>query len=140
MRLGEKLIIRSELVKVSDGSQLWGEQYNRSPNDILAIQDEIAKAISESLKFKLTRQAQIRLTKQPTDKSEAFNLYLRGRYFWNKYSKDWVLKAIDAFKQAIEIDSNYALAYCGLADAYFRLSSVSFKPLEVLPRAREAAL
>ncbi len=140
MRLGEKLIIRSELVKVSDGSQLWGEQYNRTPNDILAIQDEIAKAISESLKFKLTRQDQIRLTKQLTDKSEAFNLYMRGRYFWNKYNKEWVLKAIDAFKQAIEIDSNYALAYCGLADAYFRLSNVSLQPREVLPKAKEAAL
>ena len=140
MRLGEKLIIRSELVKVSDGSQLWGEQYNRSPNDILAVQDEIARAISESLKFKLTRQDQIRLTKKPTDKIEAFNLYLRGRYFWNKYNKEWVLKAIDAFKQAIEIDSNYALAYCGLADAYFRLSNVSLQPREVLPKAKEAAL
>ena len=140
MRLGEKLIIRSELVKVSDGSQLWGEQYNRSPNDILVIQDEIAKAISESLKFKLTRQDQIRLTKQPTANIEAFNLYLRGRYFWNKYNKEWVLKAIDAFKQAIEIDSHYALAYCGLADAYFRLSNVSLQPREVLPRAKEAAL
>jgi len=140
MRLGEKLIIRSELVKVSDGSQLWGEQYNRSPNDILAVQDEIARAISESLKFKLTRQDQIRLTKKPTDKIEAFNLYLRGRYFWNKYNKEWVLKAIDAFKQAIEIDSNYALAYCGLADAYFRLSNVSLQPREVLPKAKDAAL
>lgn len=140
MRLGEKLIIRSELVKVSDGSQLWGEQYNRTPNDILAIQDEIAKAISESLKFKLSRQDQIRLTKQPTDNIEAFNLYLRGRYFWNKYNKEWVLKAIDAFKQAIQIDSNYALAYCGLADAYFRLSNVSLQPREALPKAKEAAL
>jgi DNA-binding winged helix-turn-helix (wHTH) protein/tetratricopeptide (TPR) repeat protein len=140
MRLGEKLIIRSELVKVSDGSQLWGEQYNRSPNDILAVQDEIAKAISESLKFKLTRQDEIRLTKQPTDKIEAFNLYMRGRYFWNKYNKEWVLKAIDAFKQAIEIDSHYALAYCGLADAYFRLSNVHFQPREVLPKAKDAAL
>ena len=140
MRLGEKLIIRSELVKVADGSQLWGEQYNRSPNDILAVQDEIARAISESLKFKLSRQDQIRLTKQPTDKIEAFNLYLRGRYFWNKYNKEWVLKAIDAFKQAIEIDPDYALAYCGLADAYFRLSNVHFQPREVLPKAKEAAL
>ncbi|HET6978363.1 MAG TPA: winged helix-turn-helix domain-containing protein [Pyrinomonadaceae bacterium] len=140
MRLGEKLIIRSELVKVSDGSQLWGEQYNRSPNDILAVQDEIARAISESLKFKLTGQERIRLTKPPTDNIEAFNLYLRGRYFWNKYNKEWVLKAIDAFKQAIEIDSHYALAYCGLADAYFRLSNVHYQPREVLPKAKEAAL
>jgi DNA-binding winged helix-turn-helix (wHTH) protein/tetratricopeptide (TPR) repeat protein len=140
IRLGEKLIIRSELVNVSDGAQLWGEQYNRSPSDILAIQDEIAKAISESLKFKLTRGDQIGLYKQPTDNIEAYNLYLRGRYFWNKYSKDWVLKAIEAFQQAIAIDSSYALAHCGMADAYFRLSNVHFPPREVLPKAKEAAL
>ena len=140
LRLEEKLIIRSELVKVADGSQLWGEQYNRSPSDLLAIQDEIAKAIWESLKFKLTRQDQIRLAKQPTDNIEAYNLYLRGRYFWNKYNKEWVLKAIEAFKQAIAVDNNYALAYCGMADAYFRLSNLHFLPREVLPKAKEAAL
>ena len=140
MRLGEKLIIRSELVNVSDGSQLWGEQYNRSPSDILAIQDEIARAISESLKFKLTPRDQIRLSKQPTDNIEAYNLYLRGRYFWNKYGKEWVLKALEAFEQAILIDPNYALAHCGMADAYFRLSNVHFPPGEVLPKAKEAAL
>ena len=140
IRLGETLIIRGVLVKVSDGSQLWGEQYNRRPSDILEIQEEIAKAIAESLKFKLTQQEKIRLTEKPTDNIEAFNLYLRGRYFWNRYDRDWVLKSIDAFKQAIAIDANYALAYCGLADAYFRLSNVHFPPLEVLPKAKEAAL
>jgi TolB-like protein/Tfp pilus assembly protein PilF len=140
IRLGERLIIRSELVKVSDGSQLWGEQYNRSPADILAVQEEIAKAITESLKFKLTGNDQISFSKQSTHNPEAYNLYLRGRYFWNKYSKDWVLKAIELFKQAIVIDSNYALAYCGLADAYFRLSNVHLPPKEVLPKAKEAAL
>jgi DNA-binding winged helix-turn-helix (wHTH) protein/tetratricopeptide (TPR) repeat protein len=138
--LGEKLIIRSELVKVSDGSQLWGEQYNRNPSDLLAVQEEIAKAITESLKFKLTRNDQISLSKQPTYNSEAYNLYLRGRYFWNKYSKEWVLKAIEVFKQAIAIDSNYALAYCGLADCYFRMSNIHFSPREALPKAKEAAL
>jgi DNA-binding winged helix-turn-helix (wHTH) protein/tetratricopeptide (TPR) repeat protein len=140
IRLEEKLIIRSELVKVADGSQLWGEQYNRSPSDLLVIQDEIAKAIWESLKFKLTSQDQKRLAKQPTDNIEAYNLYLRGRYFWNKYNKEWVLKAIEAFKQAIAIDNQYALAYCGMADAYFRLSNLHFRPREVLPKAKEAAL
>ena len=140
IRLGEKLVIRSELVRVTDGSQLWGEQYNRSPSDILATQEEIAKAITESLKFKLTRNDQISLSKRWTYNSEAYHLYLRGRYFWNKYSKEWVLKAIDVFKQAIAIDSNYALAYSGLADAYFRLSNVHFPPREVLPKAKEAAL
>lgn len=140
IRLGEKLIIRSELVKVADGSQLWGEQYNRNPSDILAIQEEIAKAIAESLKFKLSQQDKISLTKKPTENIEAFNLYLRGRYFWNKYAKEWILKAIDLFEQAIAIDHDYALAYCGLADAYFRLSNLHFPPREVLPKAKEAAL
>ena len=139
MRLGETLVIRGQLVDVSDGRQLWGEQYNRSPSDLLAVQDEIARAISESLELKLTRQDQIRLIKQPTENIEAYNLYLRGRYFWGKYSKESALKAIDAFKDAISIDANYALAYAGMADAYFRLSNVYFPPREVLPKAKEAA-
>lgn len=134
IRLGENLIIRSELVKVTDGSQLWGEQYNRTPSDILATQEEIAKAISESLKFKLS------VAKRATSNNEAYNLYLRGRYFWNKYAKESGLRAIELFKEAIAIDPNFALAYCGLADAYFRLSNVHLPPKEVLPKAKEAAV
>jgi DNA-binding winged helix-turn-helix (wHTH) protein/tetratricopeptide (TPR) repeat protein len=140
LRLGDKLIIRSELVKVADGSQLWGEQYNRTPSDILAIQEEIAKAITGSLKFKLTQADRKNLAERSTYNSEAYNLYLRGRHFWNKYTKDSVLKAIDLFEQAVAIDSSYALAYCGLADAYFRLSNIHFAPRKVLPKAKEAAL
>ena len=140
MQLGEKLIIRSELVNVADGSQIWGEQYDRTLSDLLATQDEIAKAIAESLQLKLTRQDQIRLSKRYTANTEAYNLYLRGRYFWNRYDKEWVLKSIEAFEQAIEIDASYALAYTGIADAYFRLSNIHASPLEVLPKAKEAAL
>jgi DNA-binding winged helix-turn-helix (wHTH) protein/tetratricopeptide (TPR) repeat protein len=140
MRLGDKLIIRSELVNVSDGAQLWGEQYNRSPSDILAIQDEIARAISQSLTFKLTPRDQVRLSKRPTDNIEAYNLYMRGRYFWNKYSKEWTLKALEAFEQAIKIDPHYALAHCGKADAYFRLSNVHLPPGEVWLKAKKAAM
>jgi len=136
----DKLIIRSEMVRVSDGTQIWGQQYHRTPSDLLAIQEEIAKAISESLKFKLTLQQRTRLTKRYTENSEAYNLYLRGRYFWNRYSKEWVLKSIEAFKQAIAIDASYALAYSGMADAYFRLSNIHMPPREVLPKAKEAAL
>ena len=134
IRLGDNLIIRSELVRVSDGSQLWGEQYNRSPSNILAIQEEISKAITESLKLKIGPP------KRATSNNEAFNLYLRGRYFWNKYSKESVLKATELFQQAIAVDENFALAYCGLADAYFRLSNVHLPPKEVLPKAKEAAV
>lgn len=140
IQLGEKLIIRSELVKVSDRSQIWGTQYERTSSDLLAIQEEIAKAIVESLKFKLTLQQQKRLTKRYTENVEAYNLYLRGRYFWTRYTKDWVLKSIECFKQAINIDSAYALAYTGLTDAYFRLSNIHLAPREAMPRAKAAAL
>lgn len=140
IQLGERLIIRSELVKVSDGSQIWGSQYERTSSDLLAVQEEIAKAIVESLKFKLTLQQQKRLTKRYTDNVEAYNLYLRGRYFWTRYSKEWVLKSIECFKQAIDIDSAYALAYTGLTDAYFRLSNMHLSPREAMPRAKAAAL
>ena len=81
LRFGESLVIRGQLVKVADGSQLWGEQYNRPHSDILAVQDEIAKAISESLELKLTRQDKLRLVEQSTKNNEAYSLYLRGRYF-----------------------------------------------------------
>lgn len=138
--LGDKLIIRSELVRVSDGSQIWGEQYNRTSSDLLLIQQEIARDIFDSLKIKLSQQELVRLMKRYTDNTEAYNLYLRGRYFWNRFSKEWVLKSIEAFKQAIAIDANYALAYCGIADAYFRLSNIHMPPREVLPKAKEAAL
>ena len=140
IQLGERLIIRSELVKVCDGSQIWGAQYERTSSDLIAVQEEIAKAIVESLKFKLTLQQQKRLTKRYTDNVEAYNLYLRGRYFWTRYSKEWVLKSIECFKQAIDIDSIYALAYTGLADAYFRLSNLYLAPREVMPKAKAAAL
>jgi len=140
MKLDEKLVIRVELVNVLDGSLIWGEQYDRTLSDLLVTQDEIAKAITESLKLKLTLQDQIRLSKRYTANTEAYNLYLRGRYFWNRYDKEWVLKSIEAFEQAIEIDAGYALAYTGIADAYFRLSNIHASPLEVLPKAKEAAL
>ena len=140
MQLGEILIIRSQLVNVADGTQIWGEQYERKSSDLLGIQDEIAKAIVESLKLKLTSEQQKRLTKRYTDNTEAYSLYLRGRYFWTRYTKAWVLKSIEAFKKAIEIDPSYALAYCGMADSYFRLSNIHFPPREVMPKAKLAAL
>ncbi|HXQ70566.1 MAG TPA: winged helix-turn-helix domain-containing protein [Pyrinomonadaceae bacterium] len=136
----DTLIIKSEMVRVFDGTQIWGQQYNRRPSDLLVIQEEIAKDISESLKLKLTLQQQTRLTKRYTENSEAYKLYMRGRYFWNRYSKEWVLKSIEAFKQAIAIDASYALAYSGMADAYFRLSNIHMPPRMVLPKAKEAAL
>jgi len=140
LQLGERLIISTELVDVINGWQLWGEQYHRSPSDILAIQEEISAAICSRLKARLTREEKQRLGKYYTGDPEAYHLYLKGRYHWNKYAQQGLRRAIDYFSQAIEIDPTYALAYAGLADSYYRLSNVYVPIEEAMPKARAAAL
>ncbi|MEK6320813.1 MAG: winged helix-turn-helix domain-containing protein [Acidobacteriota bacterium] len=134
------LIVRTELVDVANGWQLWGEQYNRKLADILALQEEIAQEISEKLRIKLTGEDKKRLAKRYTDDSEAYRLYLKGRYYWNKYTKEGLTKAIEYFNQSIELDPSYALAYTGLADSYYRLTNAYSPPKEALPKARTAAM
>jgi serine/threonine protein kinase/TolB-like protein/Tfp pilus assembly protein PilF len=135
---GETLIIKTELVKVADGSQLWGEQYNRKFSDVLAVQEEIAKEIVEKLRLRVTGEEQKQLLKRYPDNPEAYQLYLKGRYHWNKRTPEEIKKAIEYFQQAVEKDPNYALAYAGLADCYV----VPANPLpqkEKMPKAKEAA-
>lgn len=137
---GDTLIIQSELVNTEDGRQLWGEKYNRKAKDIIAVQEEIAKQISEKLLTKLTGEEKKQLSKRYTENAEAYRLYLKGRYFWNKRTPDGFKKAIEYFEQAIDLDPNYALAYAGLADSYAVLPNYSaLKKKEVLPKAEEAA-
>jgi TolB-like protein/Tfp pilus assembly protein PilF len=138
--VGDRLVVRVELVDAADGSQLWGEQYDRPLSDIFAVQVEIARHVSEKLRLRLTSEERKRLAKRYTDDAEAYQLYLKGRYFWNKFSKEWVEKGIEHFEQAIAVAPNYALAYAGLADSYFRLSDAYMPPKEALPKAKAAAL
>jgi TolB-like protein/thioredoxin-like negative regulator of GroEL len=140
LQLGERLIIRTELVDTADGSQLWGEQYNRKPSDLLAVQEEISSEISEKLRIKLTGEERERLTKRHTDNTEAYQLYLKGCYFLNKYTKGDGEKGLDYFRRAIEMDPTYALAYVGLADYYYRVSTTYLPPRKALPKARAAAV
>ncbi len=140
LQLGGRLIIRTELVDVANGWQLWGEQYDRPPSDILEVQEEIAQNISDKLKLKLTRDEKKRLAKRYTENTEAYHLYLRGRYFLNKYHEESVLKGIECFRAAIAVDEDYALAYAGLSDSYYRLGNMSLPPVEAMPMAKEAAL
>src|SRR5437763_3039640 len=142
LELGERVVVNIELIDVADGSQLWGEQYNRRAADIFALQEEIARRISESLKLKLTGEEQERLAKRLTDSTEAYHAYLRGRYCWNKRTEAGLKKSIENFRQAIEKEPTYALAYAGLADAYTVLGSFGISalaPCEASPRAKEAA-
>lgn len=140
LQLGDRLVIRAELVDVLNGWQIWGEQYQRKFQDILVVQEEISEAISAKLKLRLTRQEKERLGKRYTENAEAFQLYLKGRYHWNKYTQSSLRKAIDYFEQAIGIDPTYALAYAGLADTFYRLSNVYAPTREAMPKARAAAV
>ena len=134
---GNLLIVQADLVDVRTGSQLWGGQYNRPLADILAVQDEIASEIFDKLRLRLTGEEKKRATKRYTDNAEAYQLYLRGRYYWNQGTIAGFKKAIEYFQQAITKDPKYALAQAGLADSYLFLGSYW---VEAIPEAKVAAL
>ena len=140
MQSGGSLRISTELVDVATGCQIWGAQYNRKPDDIFVVQDEISNEISGKLRFQLTRAERKRLAKHHTENAEAYRLYLKGRHHWNKWTEDGFYKAIDYFQQAIEKDPSYALAYTGLADSYVLLGWNSYlPPKDVFPKGKAAA-
>jgi serine/threonine-protein kinase len=140
MRWDDQLIIRTNLVKVDDSSQLWGEQFNEGSSDVFEVQEQIARRISETLRTKLSGRDDELLTKRYTANTEAYRLYLRGRFFWNKRSEDGYQRAIEYFEQAIAMDSGYALAYAGLADCYVLGGGDSDNPTTFMPKARSAAI
>ena len=140
VRQGDRLIINTELIDVSDGSQLWSGEYNNSVSEIMAVQDEISQKISESLRLRLTGEDEQKLRKRYTTNAEAYELYLKGRYFWNKRDAEGLRNGIKYFKAAEEKDPTYALAYSGLADSYALLSDIgAVKPADEMPKARAAA-
>ena len=140
LQQGDHLIVRTELVNVADGTQLWGAEYDRKLSDVLALQQDISREISEKLRLRLTGEDKKRLTGHDTTNAESFQFYLRGRYFWNKRTADGIRKAVEQFQQAIDRDPNYALGYVGLADCYQLLEPYAGMPAsETLPKARAAA-
>ncbi|MBV9483402.1 MAG: protein kinase [Acidobacteria bacterium] len=138
---GDTLIIQTDLVNVSDGTELWGEQYNRKVADLLSVQEDISKEIYDNLRPKLTQQETPQITKRSTENPEAYQLYLQGLYYWNKWTEDGFTKAISYFQQAVERDPNYALAYAGLAEAYNFLGDTGYiAPTQVRQEAKKAAM
>jgi eukaryotic-like serine/threonine-protein kinase len=136
----DRLVIKTELIDVSDGSQLWGAEYDNSLSDILSVQDEISRTISEKLRFRLTGQDEEKLSKRYTKDAEAYELYLKGRYFWNKRGEAGLRNGIKHFKAAQERDPAYALAYSGLADSYALLCDIGVvAPVDDMPLAKAAA-
>jgi len=135
-----RLRITVQLINVADGYHIWSEEFERTLGDIFAIQDEISLAIAEKLKIKLLKEDKAKLKKRGTKNLEAYNLYLKGRWFWSKRTEEDLKKAINCFKRAIELDPNYALAYAGLADSYFVFPDYSpVPPQEFYLKAREAS-
>jgi serine/threonine protein kinase len=142
MRRDDNLLVSAELVDVRDNKQLWGQHYNRKLVDIFSIQEDLAKQISENLRLHLSGDKRKLLTKRYTENTEAYELYLKGRYFINKRTEEDLKKAIDYFQQAIARDPNDALAYAGLSDAHaalaFPLGAIA--PREAMPKAKETAM
>ena len=140
LQRGDTLVITIELMRVADGSELWGEHYDGKLADLLHVQDDISEQISDKLRLYLTGEARLRIAKRSTENTVAYQLYLEGRYYWNKRGEDGFQRAIEYFNQSIEKDPKYALAFAGLADSYvllgeYRLASGK----DVFPKAREAA-
>jgi adenylate cyclase len=117
-KVGDKVRITAQLINVADGYHLWSEDYDRDMKDILAVESDVAQRVVEALKIKLGVDESRALTKKATENPEAHRLYLLGRYHTTKYTQADLAEADRYYEQALELDPDYALAYCGLADNY----------------------
>jgi TolB-like protein/class 3 adenylate cyclase/Flp pilus assembly protein TadD len=139
-RSADQVRVNVQLIKAATGAHLWADTFDRKLTDIFAVESDIAKTIADTLQAKLTRSEQHAIAARPTENSEAHQLYLKGRFFWNKRTGNDLKKSIDYFNQAIAADPNYALAYAGVADAYVLLPSYTAgTPQECYPKAEAAA-
>jgi TolB-like protein/Tfp pilus assembly protein PilF len=141
MRRGDRLLVSVELLDARDNKQVWGERYDWKAAAALDLQREISQKIFESLRAKMTGETQRRLAKRGTESPEAYQAYLKGRYYWNRRTALTIGKALEQFQQAVDADPAYALAHIGLADCYAVLQQYAGVPAsETLPKARAAAL
>jgi TolB-like protein/Flp pilus assembly protein TadD len=139
-QLGDRLNVQVDLVDAVTGAQLWGQEYERKLADVLAVKQTLVREVTEKLKLKLTGEQQQQLTRRDTTNPEAYQSYLRGRYYWNKRTAESVKKAIDQFQQAADKDPKFALAYVGLADCYVILEDyVGTLASETYPKAEAFA-
>lgn len=141
VKIGDSVVVRTELVDVANEAQIWGEQYRREMTDIFTLLDDIAEDISENLKLKLTGEEKKKLAKRYTENTEAYQFYLKGRYFvTSKRTENWIKKGIEYFQKAIDLDPNYALAHSGIAEAYCFLGSSTggWAPRKAYPKAKAA--
>jgi len=139
-KASDQVRVNVQLINAMTDAHLWADTYDRKLTDIFAVESEIAKTIADTLQARLTRSEQHALAARPTENSEAHQLYLRGRFFWNKRTGNDLKKSIDYFQQAIAADPNYALAYAGVADGYVWLPAYTAgTPQDCYPKAMAAA-
>jgi eukaryotic-like serine/threonine-protein kinase len=139
--VGSRLLVNVELVDSVDGSQLWGETYNRDTADLMALQEEMSREIAEKLRLKLTGAEKKKLRKRTTESSDAYQHYLKGRYHWNKRTEESLRRGIQFFREAIDSDPSFASAYAGLADSYITLATnIPLPPHDAMPKAKAAAM
>jgi TolB-like protein/class 3 adenylate cyclase len=137
---GDRIRVSARLINVADGSSLWANTFDEKFTDVFAVQDAISQKVADALALRLSGEENKRLTRRYTENVEAYQLYLTGRYHWNKLTPPEITKSIEFFKKAIELDPTYALAYFGLADAYRSLAPTSEVPSkDTLPQAQAAA-
>ena len=139
-RQGERIRISVQLINVEDGYSFWSERYDEKIDDIYALQDKIAFAIAEKLKLSFWEEKKQLVDKKPKPGKEAYDLYLKGRSYWNLRTPADLKKGIDFFEQAIKLDPLFAAAYSGIADCYTALGYGSFiAPKDAFPKAFEFA-
>jgi len=136
---GDLLQLRVELVDGRDKTQMWGRQYTTKASDLQALQADISRRISDKLRPKFGSEEPQRVSTGKQDDDEAYDLYLKGRYSWNKFSEEELRKSIDYYNRALEKNPKYALAYAGLANSYLILGANNLSPQESYPKAKESA-
>ena len=138
---GERIRVTVQLIGVRDGSELWAEKFDERFTDVFAVEDRVSERVAEALKIKLSQADKELLRKRYTVNPDAFQSYLKGRYYWNRRTRDGIKKGIEHFDNAIEQDPLYALAYTGLADCYSLMSMHGvLQPREAFTRAKAAAI
>ncbi len=139
VRHGDQITLNAELTDARDERHLWGAQYSQNLSDVLHLQERIYREIAQNLRLKLSPDEKEQVAKSHTKSGEAYNLYFKGRYQWNKYQQSTFLKSIEYYNRAIELDPTYALAYAGIGDAYLLLAvDGNMPPAEVMPKAEVA--
>ena len=137
---GDRIRVTARLIRVADGRSMWSGTFDEKFTDVFQVEDAIAEKVAAALQLQLSDEDRQRLTKRYTQNAEAYQLYLKGRFYWNKYTEEGWRKSIEFFKEAAAVDPNYALAYAGIADSYSLLGEMGvLVPKEAFPQARSYA-